>query len=71
MEDKQIDRWYNKMMVELLTPTEERKNGEKLCPQLIREDQHRNILPLFHSQQQILTRPKNNIINVKPVICAS
>jgi hypothetical protein len=46
-----------------------KKNGEKLCPQLIREDNHRYKLPLFHSQQ-ILTRPKNNIINVKPVICA-
>jgi len=35
-----------------------KKYGEKLCPQLIREDNHRNKLPLFHSQQQILTRPK-------------
>jgi len=35
-----------------------KKNGEKLCPQLIREDNHRKKLPMFHSQQQILTRPK-------------
>jgi hypothetical protein len=58
MEDK-TDRPMVQLDDGRMAHTDRRKKyGEKLCPQLIREDNHRNKLPLFHSRQQILTRPK-------------
>jgi len=49
------DRWKKKM--------------EKLCPQLIREDNHGNKLHCSIRSKDF-NAPENNIIDVKPVVCA-
>jgi len=59
IDGRQTDRPMVQLDDGRMAHTDRRKKyGEKLCPQLIREDNHRNKLPLFHSQQQILTRQK-------------
>jgi len=46
-----------------------KKKIEKLCPQLIREDNHGNKLHCSIRSKDF-NAPENNIIDVKPVVCA-